>query len=79
VQIRELRSRHEQLTARERQVFELVTNGLSNKQIARRLQIADITVQIHRGRAMRKMSAGSLAALVRIAVAITGTWRGALN
>jgi FixJ family two-component response regulator len=79
VQIRELRSRYEQLTARERQVFELVTDGLSNKQIARRLEIADITVQIHRSRVMRKMSAGSLAALVRIAVAIAGASRAYLN
>jgi FixJ family two-component response regulator len=67
VQIRELCSRYELLSAREREVFELVTDGLLNKQIAQRLAIAEITVQIHRSRVMRKMSAASFASLVRMA------------
>lgn len=70
VQSRELRSRYELLTAREREVFEWVTNGLTNKQVAHRLEIAEITVQIHRSRVMRKMSARSLASLVRMADAL---------
>lgn len=65
-----LRSRYALLTAREREVFELVASGLLNKQIAQRLNIAEITVQIHRSRVMRKMSAGSLASLVRMADAL---------
>ena len=41
--------------------------GLLNKQAAAELAISEITVQIHRGRIMKKMRAGSLAELVRIA------------
>ena len=70
VQIRELCARYELLSAREREVFELVTDGLLNKQIGQRLQIAEITVQIHRSRVMRKMSAPTFASLVRMADAL---------
>ena len=70
VRIRELCSRYELLSAREREVFELVTEGLLNKQVGQRLQIAEITVQIHRGRVMRKMSAPTFASLVRMADAL---------
>jgi FixJ family two-component response regulator len=70
VRIRELCARYELLSAREREVFELVTDGLLNKQIGLRLQIAEITVQIHRGRVMRKMSAPTFASLVRMADAL---------
>jgi FixJ family two-component response regulator len=65
--LQELRSRFEQLTKREREVFALVSVGLLNKQIAQRLDISEITVQIHRSRAMRKMRVRSVAALVRVA------------
>ena len=67
----ELRSKYERLTAREREVFALVSRGLLNKQIAERLNISEITVQIHRGRVMRKMSARSIVSLVRMADALT--------
>lgn len=70
VQIDELCSRYALLTAREREVFDLVASGLLNKQVAQRLNIAEITVQIHRSRVMRKMSARSLASLVRMADAL---------
>jgi FixJ family two-component response regulator len=54
------------LTAREREVLALVADGLLNKQIAARLGTAEKTVKVHRARAMRKMGAGSVAALVRL-------------
>jgi RNA polymerase sigma factor (sigma-70 family) len=60
----------EQLTAREREVMALVTSGLMNKQVAARLGLSEITVKIHRGQAMRKMKAKSLADLVRMAEAL---------
>lgn len=66
----ELRSRYEQLTSREREIFWLVATGLRNKQIAQELEIREITVQIHRGRVMKKMCARSLASLVRMADAL---------
>ena len=55
------------LTARERQVLVLVAHGLLNKQIAAKLDLREITVKVHRGQAMRKMNARSLADLVLMA------------
>ena len=55
------------LTAREREVMELVVRGLLNKQIAAELGITEFTVKVHRGRAMKKMRADSLADLVKMA------------
>jgi FixJ family two-component response regulator len=65
-----LRSRFESLTAREREVMALVTDGLMNKQIAAELGVSEITVKIHRGHTMKKMGARSLADLVRMAQAL---------
>ena len=57
----------ETLTAREKEVFPLVTAGLMNKQIAAKLGVSEVTVKVHRGNAMRKMGARTLADLVRMA------------
>ncbi len=62
-----LRASYELLTAREREVMALVTAGLMNKQAAGQLGLSEITVKIHRGHAMKKMKARSLADLVRMA------------
>jgi len=66
-EILELQKRLGTLTPRERQVLALVVTGLLNKQIAGELGTTDLTVKAHRGRVMRKMGAGSLADLVRMA------------
>ncbi len=63
----DLRVRFESLTPRERQVMTFVTAGLMNKQTAAEVGLSEITVKIHRGNAMRKMEAKSLADLVRMA------------
>jgi FixJ family two-component response regulator len=55
------------LTAREREVFEHVTRGRLNKQIAGDLGIVEKTVKVHRGRVMKKMGVRTLAELVRLA------------
>lgn len=56
------------LSPREREVMAGVVAGESNKEIARRLGISEITVKLHRGRVMRKMRAETLADLVRLYV-----------
>jgi FixJ family two-component response regulator len=66
-ELAELHGRLSCLTPRERDVLPLIVSGLLNKQAAAELEISEITVQIHRGRIMKKMRAGSLAELVRIA------------
>jgi FixJ family two-component response regulator len=61
-----LHARLESLSPRERQVMTMVTRGLMNKQVAGELNLSEITVKIHRGAAMRKMQARSLAELVQM-------------
>ena len=61
-----LQSRYNDLTVREREVLDLVATGLTNKEIAGRLGISEVTTKMHRGQVMRKMNAASLADLVRM-------------
>ena len=56
------------LTPRERQVFDLVIQGLLNKQIADKLGASEPTIKVHRRRVMDKMHAQSVAELVQLAV-----------
>jgi len=66
----DLRARFATLTPREREVMALVTAGLMNKQTAGELNLAEITVKLHRHSVMRKMQAKTLADLVRMADAL---------
>ena len=60
------RERLATLSAREREVLELVVAGKSNKLIATELQISIKTVEAHRAKIMQKMQAHSLAELVNL-------------
>jgi len=55
------------LTAREREVMDLVVTGMPNKHIAYELGTTEKTIKVHRARVMEKMEVESLAELVRIA------------
>ena len=55
------------LTAREREIMDHVVTGQINKRIAADVGLSEVTVKIHRAQVMRKMGAGSVADLVRIA------------
>lgn len=56
------------LTPRERQVLQLVVDGLSSAEIARELQVSVKTVEGYRSRLMDKLGANNVAALVRHAI-----------
>ena len=62
-----LQKLYAQLTAREREALPLIASGLTNKQSAEKLGIAEITLQIHRRQILRKMGAQSIPDLVRMA------------
>ena len=66
-QLVELQKRYSTLSAREREVMNLVVSGLLNKQVAAELGASETTIKIHRGRVMQKMQANSLPDLVRMA------------
>src|SRR5262249_17681397 len=65
--LRELQSSFASLSRPEQQALALVVAGNLNKQVGSELGISEITVKAHRGRMMRKMHAGSLPDLVRMA------------
>ena len=61
-----LRERFESLTPRERELLPWVVSGLPNKQTADMIGASEATVKAHRSQLMRKMSASSMADLVRM-------------
>lgn len=66
-ELEDLRRRLEELSPRQRQVFELITAGLLNKQAAAELGLKEKTIKVHRAQVMTKMGAGSFAELVKTA------------
>lgn len=67
---KDLRDRAEMLTAREREVMVRVAKGRMNKQIAFDLGLSEITIKIHRGNAMRKLGAKTLADFIAMVNAL---------
>ena len=62
-----LRKYYESLSAREREVIKSVASGKLNKQIAADLGLSEVTIKVHRAKAMRKLRAQSVSELVRMA------------
>jgi FixJ family two-component response regulator len=69
----EIAARAATLSAREREVMDMVVAGHPNKVVAHRLGIAIRTVEIHRARVMEKLGARNLSELVRMAIALEST------
>jgi len=69
-EMRVLQNSYASLTPREREVMALVVSGRLNKQVGGELGISEITVKAHRGHVMRKMKAGSLADLAKMAASL---------
>jgi FixJ family two-component response regulator len=67
------RQRFAALSPRERQVMELVVQGMLNKQAGRQLGVTEKTIKAHRAQVMRKMGARSLPDLVRISERLCGS------
>lgn len=55
-----IKARFEQLTAREREVLTVLMEGLSNKEVAARLNLSPRTVEAHRAAAFAKLGVTSL-------------------
>jgi two-component system, LuxR family, response regulator FixJ len=64
IEHRELQNRLDHLTVREQEVLSLIACGHSNKEIARKLDISNRTVEAHRASIMEKMHVNSLAELM---------------
>jgi two-component system response regulator FixJ len=69
-ELKELQSRFNTLSARQRQVMELAVAGLSNKEIGSQLNISPKTVENHRAWVMERIGARNIAELVRMAMKI---------
>lgn len=61
---------YEELTAREKQLFDLVTRGLTNKQISETLCISVRTVEVHRSKMMEHLGAHNISELIKIGEAL---------
>lgn len=64
----EISLRISRLTKREKQVMELLVQGLQNKKVASELGISPRTVELHRAKIMEKLQAHSLSEVVRFAL-----------
>ena len=69
VEVQRIKERFQDLSPRDRDVFERLVDGLSNKEIARELDISPRTVEVYRAGVMEKMSAKNLSALVKMGLA----------
>lgn len=65
---RKLKKRLSLLTPREREVYTLIVKGLSNKEVAKQLNISNRTIDVHRSKIMEKMEAEDLSELTVMAM-----------
>ena len=60
--------RYETLSAREREIFQLIAEARSNKEVAALLDISPATVETHRARILQKLDVHNIAEVVLYAV-----------
>jgi len=60
----------ERLTPRQREVLQLIAEGLSGKEIAARLNLSPKTVEAHRTELMERLGIHGVAGLVRYAIRV---------
>lgn len=72
VEVNQINERLATLTAREAEVMAMMVDGKANKVIGFDLEISERTVEIHRGRVMKKMGTHSLAQLVQMVLRARG-------
>lgn len=70
IELDDLKAKFAALSERQRDTMQLLIRGLSNKEIGQQLGISPRTVEIHRTWVMTKMSARSIADLVRMSMAL---------
>ena len=63
-----LNSLQDLLTPREREVFSILSQGLSHREIGEQLGISPRTVEVHKGRIMEKLGARSMADLIKLSL-----------
>ena len=68
--LRTVQARFDDLTPREREVFDLLVTGMPNKQVGAALGTTERTVKAHRAQVMRKLGVDSVAGLVHVAVTL---------
>ena len=61
------------LTGRERQIMNLVSEGLSNKEIARKVKLADGTIKVHLHHVFEKLGISNRTSLAALAIRQEGT------
>ena len=71
--------RYETLSEREREIFQLIAEARTNKEVAELLEISPATVETHRARILQKLDIHNTAELVLYAVrrgviSLTGSW-----
>lgn len=70
LQLKDLKSRYESLSDRQRDTMHMLIRGLSSKEIAQHLQISPRTVEVHRTWVMTKMGAKTVVELVHMALSL---------
>ena len=70
--LRRVRARLHLLTDREKQILDMIVDGMLNREVAAELGLSRRTVEVHRNRLMKKMRAETVVDLVRLVLSARG-------